>query len=156
MKTQDYHTSITVDATAHEAFKAINSITKWWTENLEGSSQKLNDEFTVRFGTTWKTFKIIEFVPDKKVMWLVTDCYLPWNVDKTEWKGTKIRFEITEKGSETKIHFTHIGLVPEVPCFDVCSNAWSGYIQGSLLNLMNTGKGQPDRKEDKQSAKVKT
>jgi len=156
MKTQDYHTSIMFDGTALEAFTAINSVTKWWTENLEGSSHKLNDEFTVHFGTTWKIFKVTEFVPGKKVMWLVTDCYLPWNVDKTEWKGTKISFEIAEKGSETKIHFTHIGLVPEVPCFDVCSNAWSEYIQGSLLNLIKTGKGQPARKEDKTMNKIKS
>ena len=46
---QHYYTSIAVDATAHEAFENINGVTKWWTENLEGSSQKLNDEFTVRF-----------------------------------------------------------------------------------------------------------
>ena len=48
MKKQDYHRDITVDATAHEAFESINSVTKWWTENLEGSSQKLNDEFILR------------------------------------------------------------------------------------------------------------
>jgi len=50
MKEQDYTTTITVNATAQDAFKAINNVTKWWTENLEGRSQKLNDEFTVQFG----------------------------------------------------------------------------------------------------------
>jgi hypothetical protein len=29
---------------------ASNNVTKWKTENLKDSSQKLNDEFTVRFG----------------------------------------------------------------------------------------------------------
>ena len=153
MKKQDYHISITVNATAHKAFTGITNITKWWTENLEGNTQKLNDEFTVRFGSTWKTFKITEFVPDKKLTLLVTDCHLPWNKDKKEWKGTKISFDIVEKGNDTQINFTHIGLVPEAACFDACSNAWSEYIQGSLLNLINTGKGQPARKEDKQPAK---
>ena len=46
MKKQDYTVNITVNATAKEAFKSINSVTKWWTEYVEGSSQKLNDEFT--------------------------------------------------------------------------------------------------------------
>ena len=50
MKEQDYTVSITVNATPQEAFKGINRVSQWWTENLEGSSQKLNDEFTVRFG----------------------------------------------------------------------------------------------------------
>src|SRR5258708_5251085 len=123
MKTQDYSSAITVNATAQDAFNSINNVTKWWTENLEGKSQKMNDEFTVRFGTTWKTFKIIEVVPSKKVVWQVTDCYMPWNNDKTEWTGTKISFEISGKDNKTEIRFTHLGLVPAFECFDACSNA---------------------------------
>jgi hypothetical protein len=156
MKTPDYHTSIMVDATAHEAFKAINSVTKWWTENLEGNSQKLNDEFSVRFGDVhYSNQKLVEVVPDKKVVWLVTDSKLNFLKDKQEWTNTKISFELSKLDNRTQIHFAHIGLVPEIECFDACSNAWSQYIQGSLLKLINTGKGQPTAKENKQSAKVK-
>ena len=148
MKKQDYHTSITVDATAHEASESINSVSQWWTENLEGSSQKLNDEFTVRFGDVhYSKQKLVEVVPDKKVVWLVTDSKLNFLKDKREWTNTKISFEISTQNDKTKIHFTHTGLVPEIECFDACSNAWSQYIQGSLLNLINTGKGRPTRKE---------
>jgi len=148
MKTQDYHTSITVDATAHEAFESINSVTKWWTENLEGSSQKLNDEFSVRFGDVhYSKQKLVEIIPNKKVVWLVTDSKLNFIKDKQEWTDTKISFEISNHDNKTQISFTHSGLVPEIECFDACSNAWSQYIHGSLLNLINTGKGQPTGKE---------
>ena len=156
MKEQNYHASITVDATAHEAFTYINSVTKWWTENLEGSSQKLNDEFTVRFGDVhYSKQKLVEVVPDKKVVWLVTDSKLNFIKDKQEWTNTKIVFEIITRDNQTQVYFTHIGLVPEVECFDACSNAWSEYIQGSLLKLINTGKGQPTGKENKTKDKVK-
>jgi hypothetical protein len=156
MKRQDYHTQIKVEATAHEAFNCINSVTKWWTENLEGSSKKLNDEFTVRFGDVhYSKQKLIEVVPDKKVVWLVTDSKLNFIKDKQEWTNTKISFEISTQNDKTTIHFTHMGLIPEIECFDACSNAWSEYIQGSLLKLINTGKGQPTRKEDSQTTKVK-
>ena len=148
MKEQNYHTSITVDATAHEAFENINSATKWWTENLEGSSKKLNDEFTVRFGDVhYSRQKLVEVVPDKKVVWLVTDSKLSFVKDKSEWTNTKISFEISTLDDKTKIDFRHIGLVPEIECFDACSNAWGQYIQ-SLQMLLTTGKGQPEKKEN--------
>ena len=147
MKEQDYTANITVNATPQQAFKSINSVTKWWTENLEGSSQKLNDEFTVRFGDVhYSRQKLVEVVPDKKVVWLVTDSKLNFIKDKQEWTGTKISFEIVEKDKKTQIRFTHQGLVPEIECFDACSNAWSQYIKGSLFKLLTEGKGTPELK----------
>jgi hypothetical protein len=143
MKSEDFHCSITANVTAKQAVDAISNVSAWWAKNLEGSSQKLNDVFTVRFGTTWVTFKITEFIPDTKIAWSVTDCYLPWLDDKTEWTGTKVVFEISTKNNTTVIHFTHEGLVPEVECYDNCVKGWTGHVTGSLQNLLNTGKGEP-------------
>jgi hypothetical protein len=157
MKEQDYTASITVNATAQEAFKSIRSVSKWWTENLEGSSQKLNDEFTVHFGDVHvSTQKLIEVIPDRKVVWLVTDSKLNFIKDKREWTGTKISFEISEKDNKTQIRFTHQGLVPEIECFNACSNAWDDYISNSLRNLVNTGKGQPTPKDAKTKSTKKS
>ena len=156
MKEQDYHTSITVDATAQEAFESINNVSQWWTENWEGHSQKLNDIFTVRFGETFVTAKIVELIPGGKIVWHVIDCNKPWLKDKKEWKDTKISFEISEKDNKTQISFTHLGLVPGIECYGVCSNAWSQYIQQSLLSLITTGKGQSNKKENKTKDKSKT
>lgn len=36
MKNQDYNATITVSQSANEVFKSINSVSKWWNENLEG------------------------------------------------------------------------------------------------------------------------
>jgi hypothetical protein len=147
MENQDYHVSITVKATPHEAFKSINSVTKWWTEHLEGSSQKLNDEFTVRFGDAhMSTQKLVEVIPDKKVVWLVTDSKLTFVKDQEEWTGTKIVFDISTQGDKTKIDFTHVGLVPSVPCYGGCSGAWGEYIEGSLFRLITKGQGMPELK----------
>jgi len=143
MKSKDYSVLIAVHATPDEAFKSINKVTKWWTENLEGSSAKLDDEFSVRFGDVhYSKQKLVEVVPGKKITWLVTDSKLNFIKDKQEWTGTKITFEIFEKDNKTFIRFTHEGLVPGIECYGACSNAWSEYIQGSLLELVNTGKGQ--------------
>ncbi len=148
MEEQNYSAIITVNSTAQEAFKAINSVSKWWAENVEGNLQNLNDVFTVRFGETFVTFKIVELVPDKKVVWLVTDCYLHWLNNKKEWKDTKISFTISTNNNSTQIDFTHIGLVPETECYDNCVKGWDQYIKGSLFKLITEGKGMPVKKKD--------
>jgi hypothetical protein len=42
--------------------------------------------------------------------------------------GTTITFDITEVDGGTQVRFTHVGLVPEFECYDVCSDAWGGLI----------------------------
>lgn len=136
MKKQDYNAIITISNTAQEAFKSINSVSKWWTE-IEGSSQKLNDIFTIHFGKTFITHKIAELVLDKKVVWHVTDSSVE------EWKDTKISFEISPKNNSTEINFTHIGIVPGLECYDSCVRGWNKFINESLFELITKGKGVP-------------
>ena len=145
MEKQNYTATIKVNATSREVFDCINSVTDWWTENLEGRSQKLNDEFSVRFGDIhYSKQKLVEVMPNKKVVWLVTDSHLSWLTKKDEWTGTKISFEIISKGSYTQLIFTHIGLDPGLECFNDCSSGWNQYIKDSLFKLLTEGKGQPE------------
>jgi hypothetical protein len=148
MKTKDYTTSFTVDQTPEEAFRAIKNVRGWWSEEIEGSTDKLGDEFTYRYKDVHNCkMKLIEVIPHKKVVWHVVDNYFNFTKDKSEWKGTKITFEVSEKDNKTEFRFTHLGLVPEYECFDICSNAWGSYMNGSLRTLITTGKGQPNPKE---------
>jgi Activator of Hsp90 ATPase homolog 1-like protein len=148
MKQQDYTAAILVKSTANEAFQRINQVAAWWTENIEGSSEKLNDVFTILFGEeTFVTIKIVESVPDKKVIWTVTDCHLPWLTDKKEWKDTQMVFDISAEGESTRIQFIHVGLEPRVECYEGCVKGWDQYFKDSLAKLINEGSGLPQRKE---------
>ena len=152
MITKDFTTTILVDKTPEETFKAINNVRGWWSEEIEGSTNKLNDEWTYHYEDVHRCkMKIVEFIPNKKVVWLVMDNYFNFTKDKSEWKDNKIIFEITEKNNKTQLRFTQVGLVPEYECYDICQNAWSTYIQESLLNLITTGIGQPNAKDKPQT-----
>jgi hypothetical protein len=147
MATADFTTILLVDQTPKQAFDAINNVRGWWSEEIEGSTNKLNDEFTYHYEDIHRCqMKLIEVVPDKKVVWFVKDNYFKFTKDKSEWTGTKISFDISKMDNKTQIRLTHLGLVPEYECFDVCSDAWTHYIQQSLSALIATGKGQPNGK----------
>ena len=148
METKDFTTTIVVDQTPKKAFDAINNVRGWWSQNIEGGTEKLNDEFTYSVKDLHRcTMKLIEVVPNQKVVWLVLDNYFNFTTDQSEWKNTKISFEITEHDGKTQIRFTHIGLIPGFECYDICFNAWTGYITHSLRDLIATGKGHPNSKE---------
>ncbi len=88
--------------------------------------------------------KLIKVIPDQKVVWLVLDNYFKFTQNKSEWKDTKIIFDISANDNKTEVRFTHLGLVPEYECFEICRDAWTNYIQNSLRSLITTGKGQPN------------
>jgi hypothetical protein len=156
MNTTDFTTTILVDQTPKQAFDAINNVRGWWSEQIEGGTVKLNDEFNYHFQDVHRCkMKLIEVVPNKKVVWLVLENYFKFTKDKSEWVNTKIIFDIAEKDGKTALRFTHEGLVPEYECFDICKNAWTQYIQQSLANLISTGKGQPNGKDKPQTADEK-
>ena len=145
MKTSDFTTTLLVDQTPEELFDAITNIRGWWSEEIEGSTENLNDVFTYHYEDVHRCkMKLIEVIPGKKVVWLVLSNYFKFTKDESEWTGNKIIFEITEKDNKTQLEFTQLGLVPEYECFDICSNAWTHYLRRSLLSLITTGKGQPN------------
>lgn len=144
MATQDFTVTFLADKTPEEVFNAVNNVRGWWIDHIEGNSEKLNDEFAVRFADIhYSKQKLIELIPSSKIVWLITDSQLNFLQDKQEWNGTKISFDITKKGDQTELRFTHIGLVPKIQCYNDCSNAWQDYISNSLVSFVTTGKGQP-------------
>ena len=147
-KDKNYHRTIAVNASAKEAMKKISETNHWWKQDFSGSSEKLNDKFKVPFGelngeSSFVDFVVSEFVPNKKTVWKVIDCNLPWFKDKKEWNNTEVVFEISIEDNKTKIDFTHIGLVPGVECYDACEKGWDGHVANSLLSFINEGKGNP-------------
>jgi hypothetical protein len=104
MNNQNFTTTLLVGQTPEEVFNAINNSRGWWSEEIEGSTDKLNEEFTYHYEDVHRCkMKIIELIPNKKVVWHVLDNYFNFTQDNTEWNDTKIIFEISEKDKKTQI-----------------------------------------------------
>jgi len=141
---KNYTTTITVDQSPDEVFKAINNPRGWWTGDIEGDTDKLGAEFVYKFQDLHNSKqKVTELVPGKKVVWHVEEATLNFIKNKQEWKGTDIVFEIAAKDGKTDITFTHVGLAPQIECYGACSDAWHTLLHGNLKRLIETGEDQP-------------
>lgn len=138
MSNPDFTASFRVAESPAAVFKTIMNVRSWWS-GLYGEDIEDGPEggFTFRAGggAHYSRQKLIEKVPGRKVVWLVTGSKLTFIKDEQEWTGTKISFELQPEGDGTKITFTHFGLVPQLECFDQCTSGWSRYLQEHLLPL---------------------
>ena len=117
MKKNDFTSSISAKISANEAIKKISNVPEWWGITFTGNSKNQNDTFTVKMGgDSFFNFTITELIPGKRVVWLVTDCNMPWYSDKKEWANTRLIFDLQENNGVTELKFTHEGLTPDVEC----------------------------------------
>ena len=138
MQNKNYTSRIEVAESPKDVFNRIGDVSKWWSNDYEGSSMNLNDEFVIHhIGRHYSRQKLIEIIPDRKIVWLVTESKLHWlQKDKHEWTSTRIVFEITTKGDRTILDFTHEGLVPEKECYTRCEQGWNTVIKDWLFNFI--------------------
>ena len=142
MERKDYTTTISTPQYAEEVYKAINNVRAWWQGTITGNTDQLHEEFIYAMEPHHiTTQKIVELIPNEKVVWLVTESKINFVSDKNEWLNTKITFDIEEVDGGTKLTFTHQGLLPSIECYGSCSNAWTALIEKSLYSLITTGKG---------------
>ncbi|HYF67745.1 MAG TPA: SRPBCC domain-containing protein [Ohtaekwangia sp.] len=140
--------TIFVNKSPGEAFHAIKNFRGWWSEEIDGNTGKLNEIFFYHYKDIHLCkMKLVEMIPGKRLVYQVIENEFNFVKDKTEWVDTKLTFDISAEAGQTKVEFIHHGLVPEYECYQVCNDAWSGYIGNSLKNFIETGKGNPNPKD---------
>jgi len=141
-KMENFTRSISVNISAAEAMNKISKLTDWWGVTFSGTCEKQNDKFLIKMGgDSFFNMTVAELLPRKKIVWLVTDCNMPWYSDKKEWLHTKLIFDFTECNGLTTLTFTHQGLTPAIECYKDCEPGWNHWITRSLFSYLTTGKG---------------
>lgn len=141
MNKENFTYSFTSSKTPEVIFKLLLNIEQWWSglyeETITGKSHQLNDEFSFKAsgGVHDTTQKLVELIPNKKIVWLVTNSKLTFLSDPSEWKNTKICFDLSKEGDKTVVSFTHDGLTPQIECYNACSGGWTGYLENLKKKL---------------------
>jgi uncharacterized protein YndB with AHSA1/START domain len=121
----------------------LKDVSKWWGgPDLAGRTVEVGDEFTVTHRDAhYSKQKVIEVVPDRRIVWLVTESRLNWlQKDKSEWTGTRMIFEITAENDSTTLRFTHEGLTPSKESYAKCAEGWSMVIMEWLFDFITKNK----------------
>lgn len=141
MAAQNFSYTFKTLKSPEEVFKTLLDPKQWWNglhnEMITGKSEQPNDVFVFDAGNGvhHTEQKLIEVIPDQKIVWEVIDSNLTFAKKTNEWTGTKISFEISKEDHNTKIVFTHYGLTPQFECYDGCSSAWLQYLAELEKNL---------------------
>ena len=142
MGKKNFTMSIEVEQSPQDIFNCIKEVSKWWSKDFEGTGAELNDEFIIHHpGAHFSKQKLVEIIPAKKIVWLVTDSNLTWlQKDKQEWTNTKMIFEVSTMEGKTFLCFTHQGLVPAKECYAKCEQGWTMVIKDWLFHYISEGK----------------
>ncbi len=136
IKNTDYQKSIPLNTSAKNIFSALTENLHMWWGHISNAKFQDNGAFTVQFENGyWWTFKILEYVTDKELVWRCIDGEPEFN---KEWIGHILHWQIEEKAEGTALHFHQTGLNPDLECFDVCSSTWDRLFSVDLIHHLDT------------------
>lgn len=107
MKNESFTTAFLTTAKPEKVFDAINNVRAWWSENISGDTENPGSEFEYHYQDVHRAkMKIKELVRNKKVIWHVLENHFNFTKDQTEWTGTDVIFDISEKDGKTQLLFS--------------------------------------------------
>ena len=136
----NYRYEVHLSATPEAVYKALttsNGIAGWWAKSNKVWQENADEFLSVDFGQVKKLMGVQKTEPLSELAWHVLECTLH------EWPGTRITFNITlTSRGESLLKLEHIGLNPQLECYESCSSGWEYFI-ASLKQYLETGKGTP-------------
>jgi hypothetical protein len=97
-------------------------IAGWWSDSIRGAAAKAGDRFEVRFPSTDVVFELaVTEASPARIEWHVAE-NPPW------WRGTTVRFDLTEEGEGTRVLFSHRDFDADNPVIRVITPAWMQFL----------------------------
>ena len=129
---------------AYKALTTVEGLSAWWTTDTRAGSprgSKVGGVLQFRFGAGGFDMKVLELHPARRVLWQVVD-------GPEEWIGTRISFDLEQRGDWTIVLFKHEGWKEPAEFMHHCGTKWGVFLL-SLKSLLETGKGAPAPNEIK-------
>ncbi|MDX6204683.1 MAG: hypothetical protein QOF39_740 [Frankiales bacterium] len=128
-------------ATVAALFTSAAGVSRWWgPTDGDGAA---GGTLVTSFGDHGvNTMRVLEAGPTR-VVWesIASDGTTPTGHAR-EWLGTTMEFDILPAGTGTELRFRHVGLTPQLACWDDCFAAWT-YFMASIQTFAETGTGNP-------------
>jgi len=145
MNDSSYRYRFTVSQSPEAVWAAVADPKSWWSQEIEGSPAQIGAEVHYHYRDVHRcTFRVTEALPGRRLVWHVTENQFNFTQDRAEWVGTDVVFDLVPQAGGTEVTFTHRGLVPAYECFEICRDAWTAYLGGSLRKRIETGVGEPN------------
>jgi uncharacterized protein YndB with AHSA1/START domain len=122
-----------IKASPKKVFKALTTVdglAHWWTLEASGDAGAGG---MVDFG--FSGMKVTKLAANKLVKWKCVR-------GPEEWLGTEITFQLTPKGGQTFVLFTHAKWKKPVEFMHHCSTKWATFLL-SLKNWLERQEGRP-------------
>ncbi len=123
---EDYSYDMNVSAPIDRIIEALtndNDISRWWP--IFSVHEREGNELRFVMGDMGPLdFTVASDPSTNKVTWSVTQCSV-----LSDWVGTTPTFVIQPNSDGTsQLSFRHVGLSPEVECFEQCQAGWNQYM----------------------------
>jgi uncharacterized protein YndB with AHSA1/START domain len=122
-----------------EALATTDGLAGWWTPLVAGDATE-GGQLSFEFDGVEETIvmHVERAERPSAVRWR---CLL--HTGHPEWEGTRLVFELERRDAATGLlRFRHIGLSPQLSCFEACERGWEHFLQ-SLIGHAERAEGSP-------------
>jgi uncharacterized protein YndB with AHSA1/START domain len=124
-------------AAVFELASTPEGLAKWWAEDIfDISADSCSLGFFNR--NTVYTLRMDSKVPNQKMLWR--------SVTGQEWEGTRLLFELQDRGKSTALRFTHADWRSETEYFFMCNTTWGELMFRLAAAAEGKGRGPLFRK----------